>query len=357
MRDSVNETIGKDAPYAIGLRLSAQAAKELKEGDLLEQFKAWLTEENLYVYTINGFPYGAFHNTRVKEQVYAPDWTTEERLSYTSDLISIIAELAPKELGGSVSTLPGSFKEFEADENLIFANLYATAQLLKALSEVHGKDLHLGLEPEPLGHFENTEETIAFFQRFHKWAQSIDLSTEVIYQYIGINYDTCHFALQFEDASEALTTLTNAGLRISKIHLSNAIAIDANSEVALKEIKAFEEPTYLHQVLINDGESIRRYKDLPEFFEEIGKEKGEREKEKAKLARIHFHIPLHAQPSDPLGSTIQHTIDTLNYLKQHPNTCSHLEMETYTWGVLPDELQIPIEQQLTQEHLWALEQF
>ena len=112
------------------------------------------------------------------------------------DLISIIAELAPNSLGGSVSTLPGSFKEFDADESKIFANLYATARLLETLSSLHEKDLHLGLEPEPLGHFENTEETLAFFSRFSDWATAKNLSIEIIYKRIGINYDTCHFALQ-----------------------------------------------------------------------------------------------------------------------------------------------------------------
>mgnify|MGYP000262381533 CR=1 FL=1 len=422
VRDEVNKATGKDQPYPIGLRLSAQAAKELLELNddeqpyLLEEFKSWLTAENLYVYTINGFPYGAFHNTRVKEQVYAPDWTTKERVEYTAYLFIIIAELAPKEIGGSVSTLPGSFKEFEANEHLIFRNLYSTAIFVAALAEEYDKDLHLGLEPEPLGHFENTEETLTFFERFHQWAVDRGLDTDIIYQHIGINYDTCHFALQYEDAATALNSLTQTGLRISKIHLSNAIEINASSEEALEAIKAFEEPTYLHQVMVKGGDTIERYRDLPEFFE--AEDKGERIKGKvvhdeaaddgcqhdeksaarrhshglpqdasatftaddqrmskanasnkqvqataddregvqALTARVHFHIPLHAQPSAPLGSTIQHTIDTLEYLKQNPDTCTHLEMETYTWGVLPDELQVPIEQQLTQEHLWVLEQ-
>jgi len=183
------------ASYPIGLRLSAQAAQELLAEENLADFKYWLYENKLYVYTINGFPYGAFHNTRVKEQVYAPDWTTIDRLTYTTDLISIIAELAPPSIGGSVSTLPGSFKEFGANETNIFANLYATARVLDKLSQLHEKDLHLGLEPEPLGHFENTEETLAFFDRFTSWASKKNLNTEIIFKRIGINYDTCHFAL------------------------------------------------------------------------------------------------------------------------------------------------------------------
>ena len=159
VRDHVSPA---NAPYAIGLRLSARAATELLEGDHLAQFKLWLEDENCYVFTINGFPYGSFHGTRVKEKVYQPDWTSSERLRYTQDLFTIIAQLVPEGVEGSVSTLPGSFKAFEADEAAIFTHLEACAQYIENLSSQYGRDLHLGLEPEPLGHFENTEETIAF---------------------------------------------------------------------------------------------------------------------------------------------------------------------------------------------------
>ncbi len=355
VRDKVlAATRNHEASYPIGLRLSAQAAQELLEGENLADFSYWLYSESLYVYTINGFPYGAFHNTRVKENVYKPDWTTDERLTYTADLISIIAELAPTSLGGSVSTLPGSFKEFEADETKIFANLYATARLLETLSQLHEKDLHLGLEPEPLGHFENTEETLAFFNRFTTWASSKKLSSEIIYTRIGINYDTCHFALQYEDAATALKALTDAGLRISKVHLSNALEIDLTESNHIDLIAKFDEPTYLHQVMIQDSTGkVSKHKDIQDALSPD--HRSQITDHQSCKARIHFHIPLHAEPKSPFSSTIQHTIDTLHYLTEHPDTCSHLEMETYTWGVLPDELQAPIEDQLTAEHLWVLE--
>ncbi len=354
VRDKVlAATRNHEASYPIGLRLSAQAARELLEGENLADFKYWLYSESLYVYTINGFPYGAFHNTRVKENVYKPDWTTEDRLTYTTDLISIIAELAPQSTGGSVSTLPGSFKEFDADENKIFANLYATARLLETLSNLHEKDLHLGLEPEPLGHFENTAETIAFFERFDHWATSKNLPLGIIYRRIGINYDTCHFALQYEDADIALKTLTEAGLRISKVHLSSALELELTESNNLDLIKKFDEPTYLHQVMIRDSTGkVSKHKDIKDA---LNTDHHSLLTDHPRTARIHFHIPLHAEPEAPFRSTIQHTIDTLRYLRAHPDTCSHLEMETYTWAVLPAELQAPIEDQLTAEHLWVLE--
>jgi sugar phosphate isomerase/epimerase len=350
VRDNVQKATGKNEAFALGMRLSAIAAEELLEGSHLDEFKQWLEEENAYVYTINGFPYGAFHGTRVKEKVYQPDWTTNERLSYTLNLFNIIAELAPRNCGGSVSTLPGSFKEFEADEEQIFAKLYACGEHIALLTEQYEKDLHLGLEPEPLGHFENTEESLSFFSRFRDWATSNKLNVEIINQHIGLNYDTCHFALEFEDCADSLHKFAEANIRISKIHLSNALSINMENPSALEAIRSFNEPTYLHQVMIKDATGeVSRHRDIPEFFDtDTGRFQSPAE------GRVHFHIPLYDDPAAPLGSTRDHAEDALVYLKAKPETCLHLEMETYTWGVLPEQLQLPIDEQLTQEYLWTL---
>ncbi|MBT7960290.1 MAG: metabolite traffic protein EboE [Akkermansiaceae bacterium] len=334
------------AGYAIGLRLSAVAAEELLADDNLKKFQRWLTEENCYVFTINGFPYGSFHGTRVKEKVYQPDWTSHERLNYTNNLFEIIARLVPENIDGSVSTLPGSFKDFNATETDIFKNLEACAQQIETLSKKHNRDLHLGLEPEPLGHFENTVETLAFYERFLNTVDDPDL----IKRRIGINYDTCHFALEFDDCRQSLNALRAAGLRISKVHLSSALEFDPTSKQALEKIKDFDEPTYLHQVIIkNNDDSLTRFKDLPDFHSSQLAPHYSRE------ARVHFHIPLYTEPETPLGSTNNHAMDALSYLKQHPDFCTHFEIETYTWGVLPSNLQIPIEDQIAKEYDWVLQ--
>ena len=341
---AVRDRVSGDEKFAIGLRLSAQAAQELLEENRLDEFASWLESENCYVFTINGFPYGAFHGTRVKEKVYQPDWTKLARLVYTEQLFTIIDRLCPEESGGSVSTLPGSFKEFEADEKLIFENLYSLALTIEHLSMKSGKDLHLGLEPEPLGHFENTEETLAFFERFFAWADKKDVDPAPIRKHIGINYDTCHFALEFDDCHQSLNALTEAGLRISKIHLSNALSFDPQNEEALTAIQQFNEPTYLHQVILNT-DPLTRFKDLPEFTEPTTATEG----------RIHFHVPLYSEPLAPLASTLDHAEAALHYLKDHPQACPHLEIETYTWGVLPDQLQKPLTDQISSEYQWVFE--
>lgn len=353
----VRDRISAGSAYAIGLRLSARAAEELLQNDHLPRFKDWLAAENCYVFTINGFPYGAFHGTRVKENVYRPDWSTAERLTYTNQLFEIISQLAPDGVEGSVSTLPGSFKAFNADESAIFANLESCARSIEDLSEQCGRDLHLGLEPEPLGHFEHTEDTLAFFERFLDQSADPDL----IRRRLGINYDTCHFAVEFNDCRESLDALRGAGLRISKVHLSSALAFDLNNADALNTIKQFDEPTYLHQLIAQGGSELQRFTDLPEALSQLDPSNLKLETSNlspgsSAEARVHFHIPLYSEPASPLRSTKDHVSDLLAYRRDHPEFCTHFEIETYTWGVLPGDLQKPIVDQIAEEYRWVLAQ-
>lgn len=343
-----NGDLGANEAFAIGLRLSAVAARELLENDHLAIFKAWLEETNTYVFTINGFPYGSFHGTRVKEQVFKPDWTEQARVDYTKDLFRILAVIARPETGASVSTLPGSHKTFHADEATIRRNLIDLALWLEEFAAETGHDFHLGLEPEPLGHFENTAETLAFFERLH--AEAPD--SRILQQRIGVNYDTCHFALEYDEARCSLDALTRAGIRISKIHLSSAIALDPRDPAAIEAILPFDEAVYFHQVILkqSDGE-LHRFADLPLFFEAT--RNGTLVPGDYEEVRIHFHIPLDAEPAAPLRSTRNETAVVLDWKRDHPDACRHYEIETYTWGVLPDELQRPVEEQIAGEYAWV----
>jgi len=336
--------LGADEAFAIGLRLSAVAAEELLQGENLQQFKAWLEETNTYVFTINGFPYGSFHGTRVKEKVFQPDWTEPARIEYTKNLFRILAAIAKPEAGGSVSTLPGSHKTFSADESVIRQNLIDFSLWLEELTKETGIDLHLGLEPEPIGHIENTAETIAFFERLQDQCEN----PSALSRRIGLNYDTCHFAIEFDNATSSLYALQEAGIRISKIHLSSAPTLDPRDPAAVKAIEPFDEPTYFHQVIARSRTgSVTRFIDLPYFLDAP--------KDEFEEARVHFHIPLDAAPDSPLGSTLAHVEETLEWCQKNPGECSHFEIETYTWGVLPGELQRPVEEQIAGEYGWVLE--
>lgn len=347
VRDLLRDSgmLGDQEEFAIGLRLSAEAARQLLEEDRLTRFKAWLEETRTYVFTINGFPYGSFHGTRVKEKVFQPDWTEPARLEYTQNLFRILAAIAKPGTSASVSTLPGSHKTFAADESLIRQHLVQLADWLEGLAKETGIDFHLGLEPEPLGHFENTVETIEFFQRLHQRATDPD----IVRRRIGVNYDACHFALEYDDARSSLDALVSAAIRISKIHLSSALAFNPRDKEALAAIRAFNEPVYFHQVLLRDTDGkITRFADLPDFLNS-----GDGH-EVAEEARVHFHIPLDAEPAPPLRSTRQQALEVLEWKKDHPGVCVHFEIETYTWGVLPSAMQRPVEEQIAGEYRWVL---
>jgi hypothetical protein len=166
---------------------------------------------------------------------------------------------------------------------------------------------------------------------------------------VGVNYDCCHLAVEFESPATALNRLAAAGLRLSKLHLSSALRVrpDAEGRAALA---AFVEPTYLHQVVVGHGEAVRRrFVDLPEAL--AATEPAEAGDE----WRIHFHVPLHAAPGAPFSDTRDHLLGALDWLKANPNACQHLEMETYTWEVLPPALRLGIEEQLTREYAWTLD--
>ncbi len=329
--------------FGIGLRLSAVAARELLENDQLPAFRDWLAENCCHVFTINGFPFGSFHGTRVKERVFQPDWCDPARVDYTKNLFRILAAIARPGDGASVSTLPGSHKTFQADESAIRRHLADLAVWLDGLAAETGRDFHLGLEPEPFGHFENTRETLAFFDRLHHDAAD----SAAIARRIGVNYDACHFALQYEDAAASLDAMAAAGIRISKIHLSNALALDPRDPAAIDAIRAFDEPVYFHQAIARDeDDGIRRFLDLPDFLA-AGKS-GLLE------ARVHFHIPLDAEPAPPLRSTRQQVLDVLDWRAKHPGACHHYEIETYTWAVLPGNLRRPVEEQIAGEYRWVM---
>ena len=262
----VRAKVAPREPYAIGLRLSNQAARELSEPSTLLSFRKWLDENDCYVFTINGFPYGNFHGTRVKEQVYVPDWTTPERLDYTKVLFDLLAQLVPVGIEGSVSTVPGGFKpEITTTEQRrqFRSNLWRCVEHIARLSESSGRKLHLGLEPEPMCLLETTEEVVQFFDELRQDRTNDSLLSE----YLGINYDTCHLAIQFEEPRRAIGLLRKHGIKLSKIHVSSALTMRPTQE-ARAALAGFADEIYLHQAVVRypDGR-LRRYLDIDQVLE------------------------------------------------------------------------------------------
>jgi len=347
---AVRDRVANGTPYAIGLRLSDQASRELSDPDTLREFQSWLDRENCYVFTINGFPYGRFHGARVKEQVYAPDWTNPERVDYTNRLFDLLARIVPNGVEGSVSTVPCSFKEFiktPEQERALRDNLWRCVEHIAALSHQSGKELHLGLEPEPLCYLETSGETVRFFEQM----RSEHPRDERLAKHLGVNYDTCHLAVEFEEPGEVIRRFRENEIRISKLHFSSALKVRPTPE-ARAALRAFADDIYFHQVVVRSSDgTLTRHRDLDIALSSQSAIRNPQWDE----WRIHFHVPLHSRPTALFDTTADHLLGVMDRLAASPGLCSHVEMETYTWEVLPAELKNRnVVDQLVAEYQWTL---
>lgn len=362
--------LSPDKPFGIGLRLSDATARELLRDDALAKFKTWLTERDLYVFTLNGFPYGGFHRQVVKDRVYAPDWRDPARVDYTLRLARVLATLLPADMDGGISTVPISYKPWFSSEAERAAaleqaslNLARVTAELTVIRDATGRTLHVDLEPEPDCLLENSIETVDFFQRWllpvgGAWlakAQNIsgaDAEAKLL-THIGVCYDTCHFALQYEAPTAALSRITAAGVRIGKVQLSAALkapmpAAANERRAVIERLRPFAEPTYLHQIVERRADdSLHHHTDLSTDTSPHPD---------AREWRIHFHVPIFSGDYHGVYSTQAGITATLETLRE-TRVCPHLEIETYTWEVLPHELKLDLSVSIQREYEWVLASF
>lgn len=354
-------------PFGIGLRLSNLSSIELLQGDNLPVFKTWLHENSLYVYTMNGFPYGDFHHQVVKDNVHTPDWTTNERVDYTNRLFGILANLLQDDMEGGISTSPLSYKYWHTSpEKLLEVKKKATENLIKVVESLvltyqsTGKKMHLDIEPEPDGMLETSDEYIAFFENDLLVDGAAILSASLlcslgeaqqhIRYHIQLCYDVCHFAVGYENATEVIQKMEDHNLLIGKIQISAALSCKAANGIAIEEQQAclslFNEPTYLHQAVVKlKDDTLLKFRDLQKGigtmhhpdFEEL---------------RAHFHVPVFIEEYMVLTSTQSDIVEALHCWCKKPYT-QHLEVETYTWEVLPSTLQTELTTSIVREIEWV----
>jgi sugar phosphate isomerase/epimerase len=353
---AVKARVAPDRPFGVGLRLSGAAAATLAAPVELAAFRAFLDESGLYVFTINGFPYGPFHGTPVKEQVYRPDWLEDARLAYTDELARILAALLPADCEGSISTVPGAFKAriaSDADAQAIAARLAAHVATLHDLHERQGVSIALALEPEPCCQLETIDETVAFFER-HLFRQRVPgltpaASAAALRRHVGVCLDACHMAVEYEAPEAALAALASRGIRVVKIQVSAGLAATIGSAADRDGLRAFADDVYLHQVVERTPRGLTRWTDLPGALDDFGRdESGPRE------CRIHFHVPLFREALGRFRST-QGWVRELLALVRRDAPTRHLEVETYTWDVLPEEFRRePIADAVARELAWVI---
>lgn len=358
---AIKAAVSPDAPFGLGLRLSAAAAEALGEAAAREELQALLAAGPYYLFTINGFPYGTFHGESVKEGAYRPDWSEAARLDYSNRLADLMAGLLPEGLSGSISTVPGTFKPWAAERiEAIAQNLIRHAAHLVALEAGTGRHIVLALEPEPCCLLETIDETLDFFtthlfssQATERLAVLSGLSKpaaeRALRRHLGVCYDVCHAAVEFEDPKESIARLQGAGIAIAKVQLSAALKIARIGPESAAQLAPFVEPVYLHQTVARGAQGLTRYLDLPEALARIDQSQGEE-------WRIHYHVPIFLEALQDFDTTQDFLREILALHRAQPFT-AQLEVETYTWDVLPARYrQVELSAAIARELDWVKDQ-
>ncbi len=308
---AVKAAVAPRRPFGLGLRLGREAADTLAAPVQLADLRRLLRDLGMYVFTINGFPYGPFHGRPVKREVYRPDWRAPERLDYTVRLAELLAALLPAGMAGSISTLPLSYRGWlrtPAQRRLAVARLAACAAALHEIEKRTGREIHLGLEPEPDCELESTADVIRFFAREllpvgGAWLRrergwDARASEAALRRHLGVCFDACHLSVQFEKLDDSVAALARHGIRLSKVQLSAALRAPMTAAAA-DRLKEFVDPVHLHQVKIRGPRgALRSFRDLtPALLARwrAAPARGE--------CRVHFHVPLYAGGHGELGTT------------------------------------------------------
>jgi sugar phosphate isomerase/epimerase len=319
----VRTTLGADL-LGVGLWLPAPAARVLaRDPAALADFRRELGALRLEIVTLNAFPYGGFHDEVVKGAVYHPDWSESARLDYTVDCATVLARLLPDDAAeGSISTVPLGWRSpWYADRDAAARQrLGELADALGKVSAEAGRPIRVGLEPEPGCVIDTTQDAV------ERLAGVVDTDS------IGVCLDTCHLATGFEEGADAVRRITAAGLSVVKAQASAALhAEDPSSPEVRAALAAYAEDRFLHQVRELRGARVDGRDDLPAA---LG---GRRPLPGRNPWRVHFHVPVHAELAAPLRSTSDHLDASLGALVGGDKPVTrHVEVETYTWSVLPE---------------------
>ena len=313
-----------------GLWVSDRALSQSKTEEHF-RLRAALESNQIQVSTMNAFPLGNFHAEVVKYRVYKPNWTDPERAQYTLGCAELLEMLLPEgQRQGTISTLPLGYRsDFETPESVATASR-ALCQLALDLEErarTSSASIRVCLEPEPGCALESGDDFIEFWSGPLAEAAAASGAQDAVSHHLGICIDTCHHALAFEEPRRLLQSLRDASIPIGKIQLSSAARLDPTAPEALAAMRELDEARFLHQVRTrsSDGQlagcdDLAEVASLPRDGE----------------WRVHFHLPIHHTSFGALGTTqafLNEIMDELSEL----GTTPHLEIETYTWHVLPAE--------------------
>jgi sugar phosphate isomerase/epimerase len=342
----VKARIAPNQRFGVSLRLSASSAQTLvnsaAERDKLKKF---LGDNDMYLYTVNAFPYGAFKGTTVKEQVYEPDWRSEERTRYTTNVADVLADVCPTDIAPSIQSAPLGFKPRVTGSDVVASytdHVLRVAAHLVALEARTGRTVTLALEPEPYCFLETTDETVDYFSH-HLYSGAaaeflaklaripISEAHGALRRHLGVVFDICHQAVEYENIAEALQKLVDAGIPIFKLQEAAALHMPQVTQSTVDTLKRYSKTIYLTQTVEKKNGKLTRFLNLEDAFAAWEKDPGPRE------WRTHFHVPVFLDDLGPFRTTRFAIEDALRFHKLKPLS-RQLEIETYTWDVLPENL-------------------
>lgn len=342
----VRDRISPGQRFGVSLRLSASSAQTLVDSPAeRDKLKKFLDDNDMYLYTVNAFPYGPFKGTIVKEQVYEPDWRSEERTQYTINVAEVLADVAPADISPSIQSAPLGFKPRVTGEDVVASFtehvLRVTAQLIDIESRT-GRVVTLALEPEPYCFLETTDEAVDYFTRHLYTGRAAETLAKMaripisealvaLRRHVGVVFDICHQAVVFENITESLQKLVDAGIPIFKLQEAAALHVPEVTQSIVDTLVRYSDTIYLTQTVEKKDGKLNRFLNLEDAFEAWKKDPGPRE------WRTHFHVPVFLEDLGPFRTTRFAIEEALRFHKAKPLS-RQLEIETYTWDVLPDNL-------------------
>jgi len=342
----VKARVAPDRRFGVSLRLSAESARTLAGSPAeRDRLRGFLRDNDMYLYTVNAFPYGAFKGAKVKEQVYEPDWRSEERTKYTMNVADVLAEVVPEDVAPSIQSAPLGFKPRVTGEDVVASyteHVLRTVAHLVELAARTGRTVTLALEPEPFCFLETTDETVKYFTG-HLYSGEAAASLAALARipiseahvalrkHLGVVFDICHQAVEFENIAESLQQLVDAGIPIFKLQEAAALHIPQVTQESVDLLKRYTDTIYLTQTIEKKDGRLTRFLNLEDALAAWKANPGPRE------WRTHFHVPVFLDDLGPFRTTRFAIEDALRFHKSKPLS-RQLEIETYTWDVLPDHL-------------------
>src|SRR5262249_13253478 len=154
----------------------------------------------------------------------------------------------------------------------------------------------------------------------------------LVRRHLGVVFDICHQSVQYEDIAESLRLLSDSGVPIFKLQAASALRVPRVTPEVVNGLKPFTETIYLSQTTESCNGTPVRMLNLNDANDAwTANPTGDRE------WRTHFHLPVFLDDLGAFGTT-RDGIETA--LSVHVDTplSDHLEIETYTWDVLPAHL-------------------